>query len=97
MTATGGSGDGGGRKSDRGKKFQVIALEHARRRKQQLRATSGGDGGGSGTPDYHNQLYKLTESVQLLDEKVVHMERMLRKLLRLLRNSGGGGGGQSST
>jgi hypothetical protein len=69
----------------RDKKFRVISLEHTRRKKQQLRAASGGgDGGGA---DYHNQLYKLTENVQSLEEKVVHVERMLRKLLRLLRNT----------
>jgi hypothetical protein len=64
---------------------KVLSLAHSRRKKQQLRTTSsGGDGGGA---DYHNQLYKLTESVQSLEEKVVHVERMLRKLLRLLRNT----------
>ena len=72
----------------RDKKFRVISLEHTRRKKQQLRASSGGgDGGGA---DYHNQLYKLTETVQSMEESISHVERMLRKLLRLMRNSGSG-------
>lgn len=94
------TGSGGGGTDDRPrkrKKFEVISLDYASRRKQQLRATSGDGGGaggsaGSSGADYHNQVYKLTENIQLLDERIVHMERMLRKLLRLMRNAGTGGG-----
>ena len=71
------------------KKIQIVSMDHARRRRSQQLPVSTESATSAQTQshvDSHNQLYKLTESVQLLDDKVVNMERMLRKLLRLLRN-----------
>jgi hypothetical protein len=73
------------------RKMQIVSMDHARRRRSQQLPVSTESAMSAQTRaqphvDSHNQLYKLTESVQLLDDKVVNMERMLRKLLRLLRN-----------
>lgn len=83
MTAgNNGDGENGAGK----KKLQVVAMDYARRRKQQMRPTTNRNSD-NGLADPYNQLYKLTETVQVVDERIVQMERMLRKLLRLLRNS----------
>jgi hypothetical protein len=75
------------------RKMQIVSMDHARRRRSQqlpvsTESVTSAQTRAQSQPyvDSHNQLYKLTESVQLLDDKVVNMERMLRKLLRLLRN-----------